>query len=185
MDRSKNIGFADRLSATADAKKAQLERATRARSAAESPAAVERRTAPEVVRVARDARMAERKATKLAVEARQAAALAAAKAAETAAREVIADVILNFGHAETSFPTDDQAVDLLGSPPPMRGRIGVRATRRMVSATRALAPWVLTLFSTSKLPPHRQWKIEGRPGLLGLGEPQRMFVCGFRGKSPG
>jgi len=43
MDRSKNIGFADRLSAAADAKKAQLERAARAKSAVESPAAVERR----------------------------------------------------------------------------------------------------------------------------------------------
>src|SRR5437870_6618804 len=45
MDRSKNTGFADRLSAAADAKKAQLERAARARSEAESPAAVERRRA--------------------------------------------------------------------------------------------------------------------------------------------
>src|SRR5438445_13337657 len=39
MDRSKNTSFADRLSAAADAKKAQLERAARARSSAESPAA--------------------------------------------------------------------------------------------------------------------------------------------------
>jgi|ERR1700730_683368 hypothetical protein len=58
MNRSKNTGFADRLSAAADAKKAQLERAARARSAAESPAAVERRAAREAVRVARDARIA-------------------------------------------------------------------------------------------------------------------------------
>ena len=79
MDRSKNTGFADRLSAAAAAKKAQLERAARAKSAAESPAAVERRTAREAVRVARDARIAERRATKLADEARQAAALAAAE----------------------------------------------------------------------------------------------------------
>jgi hypothetical protein len=87
MNRSKNTSFADRLSAAADAKKAQLERAVRARSAAESPAAVERRTAREAVRVARDARIAERRATKLAVEARQAAARAAAQVAEAAARE--------------------------------------------------------------------------------------------------
>ena len=55
MNRSKNVAFADRLNAAADAKKAQLERAAQARSAAESPAAVERRTAREAVRVARDA----------------------------------------------------------------------------------------------------------------------------------
>ena len=86
LNRSKNTSFADRLSAPADAKRAELERA-RARSAAESPAAVERRTAREAVRVARDARIAERIATKLAMEARQAAALAAAQTAEAAARE--------------------------------------------------------------------------------------------------
>jgi hypothetical protein len=87
MNRSKNTGFADRLSAAADAKKTLLERAAQARSAANSPAAVERRTAREAVKVARDARFAERTATKLAVEARQAAALAAAQVAEAAARE--------------------------------------------------------------------------------------------------
>ena len=42
-------------------RKAQLERAARARSEAETPAAVERRKAQEVVRVAREARIAERK----------------------------------------------------------------------------------------------------------------------------
>ena len=88
MNRSKNTSFADRLSAAAEAKKAQLERSARARSAAESPAAVERRMAREAVKVARDSRIAERKANKLAIEARQAAALAAAQAAEDAAREV-------------------------------------------------------------------------------------------------
>jgi len=50
MNRSKNTGFADRLSAAADAKKARLERAARARSAAESPSAVERRMAPVAIR---------------------------------------------------------------------------------------------------------------------------------------
>jgi len=39
MNRSKNADFAERLSTAADAKKAQLERAARARSAAESPTA--------------------------------------------------------------------------------------------------------------------------------------------------
>ena len=39
MNRSKNTDFADRLGAAADAKKAQLERAAQARSAAESPVA--------------------------------------------------------------------------------------------------------------------------------------------------
>src|SRR5271156_5863167 len=76
----KNTNFDDRLSAAATAKKAQLERAARARSAAESPAAVERRSARDAVRVARDARIAERTATKLAIEAQQAAALTAAQA---------------------------------------------------------------------------------------------------------
>ena len=90
MNGPKNTDFADRLSAAANAKKAQLERAARARSAAESPAAVERRSARDAVRVARDARIAERTATKLAIEAQQAAALAAAQATEAveaAARE--------------------------------------------------------------------------------------------------
>ncbi len=87
MNWSKNASFADRLSAAAEAKKAQLERAAQARSEAESPAAVERRMAWDAVKVARDARIAEGKATKLAVEARQAADLAAAQAAEVAARE--------------------------------------------------------------------------------------------------
>ena len=88
MNWSKNASFADRLSAAAEAKKAQLERAARARSEAESPAAIKRRMARDAVKVARDARIAERKATKLAIEASQAAALAAAQAAEVAAREV-------------------------------------------------------------------------------------------------
>src|SRR6202035_2593836 len=65
MNWSKNTSFADRLSAAAEAKKAQLERAAQARAAAESPAAVERRMARDVVKVARDARIAERRATKL------------------------------------------------------------------------------------------------------------------------
>src|SRR6202035_1468416 len=66
MNWSKNASFADRLSAAAEAKKAQLERAAQARSEAESPAAIKRRMARDAVKVARDARIAERKATKLA-----------------------------------------------------------------------------------------------------------------------
>ena len=65
MNWSKNASFADRLSAAAEAKKAQLERAARARSAAESPAAVERRMARDAVKVARDARIDERRAGRL------------------------------------------------------------------------------------------------------------------------
>jgi hypothetical protein len=87
MDRSKQTGFADRLSAAAEARKALLERAARARAAAESPEAVERRAAREAIAAARAARIAERKAARLAEQARQAAALAAAQAAEAAARE--------------------------------------------------------------------------------------------------
>ena len=75
MNRSKNTSFAERLSAAAEAKKAQLERAARARSVAESPAGVEWRAAREAVRVARDSRIAERRAAKLATQAREAAAL--------------------------------------------------------------------------------------------------------------
>src|SRR5271167_2837324 len=87
MDRSKNTSFSDRLNAAADAKKAQLERAFRAKSVAESPSGVEQRMAREAVRVARDARIVERRASKLADETRQAAALAAAQLAEAAAHE--------------------------------------------------------------------------------------------------
>jgi hypothetical protein len=80
MIRSKITSFADRLSAAADAKKAQLERATQARSAAESPAAVERRTAREAVRLARDARIAERTWSAFGATSRAAASAACAAA---------------------------------------------------------------------------------------------------------
>jgi Family of unknown function (DUF6481) len=85
MDNSKRTSFADRLSAAANAKKTRLERAARARAEAEGPAAVERRMAREAVSAARDAGIAQRITTKLAMEARQ--ALAAAQGAEAAARE--------------------------------------------------------------------------------------------------
>jgi hypothetical protein len=87
MNRSTRTSFADRLGDAADAKKAQLERAARARSVADTPAAVERRAAREAIGVARDARIAERTATKLAMEAAKAAALVAAQIDEAAARE--------------------------------------------------------------------------------------------------
>ena len=50
MNWSKNASFADRLSAAAEAKKAQLERAAQARSEAESPAAIKRRMARDAVK---------------------------------------------------------------------------------------------------------------------------------------
>ena len=48
-------GIADRLSMAADAKRALLERAARARAQADSPAAAEHRAARESVKVARHA----------------------------------------------------------------------------------------------------------------------------------
>ena len=111
MNRSKKTGFADRLKTAADAKRMQLERAVRARSAAESPAAVERRMAREAVGVAREARIAERKATKLANEAGQTAALALAQAAEAAAREVALKAEQEARDAEFAERTAREAAD--------------------------------------------------------------------------
>jgi hypothetical protein len=51
MKGSRNTSFADRLNAAANAKKAELERAARAKSAAGSPVAVEQRAARDAVRV--------------------------------------------------------------------------------------------------------------------------------------
>ena len=82
----KNSDFTDRLTASAAAKKLQLERAAQARSLADNPAAVERRAARGAISVARDVRVAERKATKAAREAREAAERDAAQAAEAAAQ---------------------------------------------------------------------------------------------------
>src|SRR5271156_3356031 len=109
MNWSKNASFADRLSAAAEAKKAQLERAAQARSEAESPAAIKRRMARDAVKVARDARIAERRATKLAVEARQAAALAATQAAEVAAREAALKAEQEASDAEFAEQTEREA----------------------------------------------------------------------------
>jgi hypothetical protein len=87
MKKSPNPDFAERLRTAADAKKILVERAARAKSASESPAAIERQTARSAVSAARDGRVAERKATKVATKARQAAAEIAARAAEIASRE--------------------------------------------------------------------------------------------------
>jgi hypothetical protein len=77
MSKSRTVDFTDRLKASAEAKKLQLERAARATSATDSPAAVERRAARHAVSVARVARIAERKAARAAAEAQQAASLIA------------------------------------------------------------------------------------------------------------
>jgi Family of unknown function (DUF6481) len=88
MDNSKRTSFEDRLSAAANAKKAELEK-FRARSGTNDPAFAERQAARHAVSVARDARAAERAASRLAGLAREAAeqtARDAALEAEEAAR---------------------------------------------------------------------------------------------------
>jgi len=88
MDNSKKTNFDDRLSAAANAKKAELEK-FRARSGTNDPAFAERQAARHAVSVARDARTAERAASRLAGLAREAAeqsARDAAVEAEQAAR---------------------------------------------------------------------------------------------------
>jgi hypothetical protein len=118
MNRSNSTGFSDRLSAAAEAKKAQLERAARTRSEAESPTAVERRAARQAVGVARDARIAERRAAKLAMQARQAAALAAEQLAEAAAREAALKAEHAAGRSRRSLrrPQGSEAKGQIGSP---------------------------------------------------------------------
>src|SRR5712672_249625 len=80
MNRSKETGFAERQSAAAAAKKAALERH---RVATNDPQLAERQVARQAVKLARDTRVAERRAARLAEEAR----LAAERAAEEAARQ--------------------------------------------------------------------------------------------------
>ncbi len=91
MNRSRQPDFADRMSTAAEATKARLERAARAKEEADNPAAVERRVAREAVKTARAVRTAERRAAESAQKARQvteiAAAHAAASAAQAAARK--------------------------------------------------------------------------------------------------
>jgi hypothetical protein len=92
MQRSKEGRFDDRLTAAANAKKAQLEKFL-AKSAATDPGLAERQSARQEIVAAREIRMAERKAVRLANEARAAAetaAQAAALAAERTARDVAA-----------------------------------------------------------------------------------------------
>jgi hypothetical protein len=88
MKKSTNPDFADRLNASADAKKARLELLEKAKAAASTPEFLERQAARAAVAAAREARTIERKAAKLAAAARAAEELAAAQAAEAAAREI-------------------------------------------------------------------------------------------------
>ncbi len=89
MTKSREPDYAERLSAAAKAKKADLER-FRAKLGPNDPAFAEREAARQAVTTAREARAAERKAVRLANQAREAeekAAREAALAAEKAARE--------------------------------------------------------------------------------------------------
>jgi hypothetical protein len=83
MDNSRKTNFDDRLSAAANAKKAELEK-FRARSGANDPAFAERQAARQAIGVARDARTAGRNASRLAGVAREADEKAARDAAEEA-----------------------------------------------------------------------------------------------------
>src|SRR2546430_12546656 len=87
MNRSKETGFAERQSAAAAAKKAALERH---RVATNDPQLAERQVARQAVKLARDTRVAERRAARLAEEARLAAERAAEEAARQAALEAAA-----------------------------------------------------------------------------------------------
>lgn len=89
MSDFKGTNFTDRLSAAANAKKAQLEK-FRARSGGDDRAVAERQATRHAVTVARDARTAERKAVRRAGIAREAAEKAArdtAAVAEQAAHD--------------------------------------------------------------------------------------------------
>ena len=83
MRNLKGTSFDDRLSAAANAKKAELEK-FRARSGVNDPAFAERQAARHAIDVARDARTAERKASRLASVAHEAAEKAARDAAAEA-----------------------------------------------------------------------------------------------------
>jgi hypothetical protein len=93
MSSFKGSGYAERLSAAAEAKQAQLDK-FRARPKADDPAEADRRAARLAVSTARDARIAERKAARQAEAATKKAALEAEQAtqaardAEAAARKV-------------------------------------------------------------------------------------------------
>jgi hypothetical protein len=92
MKSSKEIGFDGRLTAAANARKAQLEKFL-AKSAANDPAAAKRQSDRGAIAAARDIRVAARKAARRESEAHAAAetaAHAAALAAEQIAREAAA-----------------------------------------------------------------------------------------------
>jgi len=82
--------FGDRLKAAAKAKQALLEKA-RAKAPANDPKFAERQAARREVSIAREARVSERKAAKLAAKIREAAEQEAreAEAVEQAAREIV------------------------------------------------------------------------------------------------
>ena len=83
MDNSKRTNYDDRLSAAANAKKAEVEK-FRARSGTNDPAFAERQAARHAISVARDARIAERNASRLVRLAREAGEKAARDAAAEA-----------------------------------------------------------------------------------------------------
>jgi hypothetical protein len=92
MKSSKEIGFDGRLTAAANARKVQLEKFL-AKSAANDPAAAKRQSDREAVAIARDIRVAARKAARQESEARataETAAHAAALAVEQSARDAAA-----------------------------------------------------------------------------------------------
>jgi hypothetical protein len=92
MNRSKETGFNDRLTDAASAKKAQLAKfLAKSKSAANDPAVAERQSAWQAIAVAREVRVAERKAARAASEA-YAAAESAASAAALAAEQVARDL---------------------------------------------------------------------------------------------
>jgi hypothetical protein len=98
MSNFKGTSFDDRLSAAANAKKAELEK-FRARSGTSDPAFAERQAARHAISVARDARTAERNVSRLASVAHDAAEKAAVEAEQTArdaevATQVAHDVAL-------------------------------------------------------------------------------------------
>jgi hypothetical protein len=86
MGTFKEKGFADRQSAAATAKKAELEK-FRVRSAAIEPESAEEQSARLASKAARDVRATERKAVRLESAARETAEKAARKAAKVADRD--------------------------------------------------------------------------------------------------
>ena len=99
MNRFDGSRFADRLSAAAKARQAQLDK-FRARPGVDDPAVLDRSAARLAVSTARDARLAERKAARQAEDAARKAALEAEQAAraardaEAAAEQAIREVAL-------------------------------------------------------------------------------------------